>query len=103
MLYNYCDNMKIKDIRKGMNNVSAEGTITEISEVKEVETRYGTKNVANATLRDETGEIKLSLWDKQIDSVKVGEKISVSGAYVSEFRGELQLNIPRSGKIEKIK
>jgi len=32
--------------------------------------------------------------------VRVGDKVSVSGAYVTEFRETLQLNIPRSGKLE---
>jgi ssDNA-binding replication factor A large subunit len=35
-----------------------------------------------------------------IDQVSVGDKVKAEGAYVTEFRGHLQLNIPRSGKLE---
>ena len=42
----------------------------------------------------------MSLWENQIDRVSVGNEVSISGAYVTEFRNELQLNIPRSGKLE---
>lgn len=95
--------MKIKDIRAGMSNVSVEGKITEISETRDVQTKYGRRSVADATLEDETGSVSLSLWEDQIDSVSVGDKVSISGAFVTQFRNKLQLNIPRSGKIEVLK
>ncbi len=92
--------MKISEIQRGMSNISVEGKILDISEVREVNTRYGKRNVADAMVEDDSGEIKISLWENQITSVRVGDKISVSGAYVTEFRDVLQLNIPRSGKLE---
>jgi len=39
----------------------------------------------------------------QIEKSNVGDKVKISGAYVTEFRGELQLNIPKKGRIETIK
>ena len=92
--------MKISEIQRGMSNISVEGKILDISEVREVNTRYGKRNVADAIVEDDSGQIKISLWENQITSVRVGDKISVSGAYVTEFRDVLQLNIPRSGKLE---
>ncbi len=92
--------MKISEVQKGMSNISIEGKVIDISEAREVNTRYGKKSVADALIEDDSGEIKLSLWQDQITSVKVGDKISVSGAYVTEFRSTMQLNIPRSGKLE---
>lgn len=92
--------MKISEIQRGMSNISVEGKILDISEVREVNTRYGKRNVADAMIEDDGGEIKISLWEDQITSVRVGDKISISGAYVTEFRDVLQLNIPRSGKLE---
>ena len=92
--------MKIDEIKYGMSGVIIEGEITEKSEPRTVNTRYGQRSVADATLEDETGTIKLSLWEDQIDRVKIGDKVSINGAYVTEFRNELQLNIPRSGKLE---
>jgi replication factor A1 len=95
--------MKIKEIKSGMSNVSVEGKITEISDTRDVQTKYGRRTVADATLEDETGSISLSLWEEQIDSVSVGDKVSISGAFVTQFRDKLQLSIPRSGKIEVLK
>ncbi len=92
--------MKIAEIQRGMSNVSVEGKIIDISETREVNTRYGKRSVADAMLEDDSGQIKLTLWENQITSVRVGDKITVSGAYITEFRDVLQLSIPRSGKLE---
>jgi replication factor A1 len=86
-----------------MSNVSVEGKIVEISETRDVQTKYGKRSVADATLEDETGSIGLSLWEDQIDSVSVGDKVLISGAFVTQFRDKLRLSIPRSGKIEVLK
>jgi ssDNA-binding replication factor A large subunit len=95
--------MKISDIVAGMSNVSVEAKVVEISESRDVQTRYGPRTVADATLEDETGQISVSLWEKQINSVAVGDRVRVVGAYVTKFRDKLQLNIPKSGRLEVLK
>jgi replication factor A1 len=95
--------MKIGDIVAGMSNVSVEAKVISISESRDVQTRYGPRTVADAIIEDETGQIILSLWEKQISSVAVGDKIRVIGAYVTKFRDKLQLNIPKSGRLEVLK
>jgi len=95
--------MKIGEIRSGMSNVTVEGKIIDISEARDVQTKYGKRSVADAILEDESGQISVSLWENQITSVSVGDKIVVSGAYVTEFRDRLQLSVPRSGKLEVLK
>ncbi len=92
--------MKISEIQKGMSNVSVKGEVLDVSDQREVNTRYGKKKVASAVIEDDSGEIKLTLWEDQINDVKVGDNISITGAYVTEFKNVLQLNIPRSGKME---
>jgi replication factor A1 len=92
--------MKINEIKRGMSDITVEGKIVDKSEPRRVSTRYGPRSVADATLQDETGSIKLSLWEEKIDSVNIGDKVKIGSAYVTEFRNELQLSIPRSGKLE---
>ena len=94
--------MKIADIKLGMSGINVEAKIAEIGESRDVNTKYGVKSVADAILEDETGTIKLSLWETQIEEVSVGDKIVVHGAYVTQFRNVLQLSIPKSGKLEKL-
>lgn len=92
--------MKINEIKRGISNIETTGKIIDISEHRDVNTRYGRKKVADAMIEDDTGQIKLTLWEGQIETVKIGDKVHVVGAYVTEFRDVLQLNIPKSGKLE---
>jgi len=94
--------MKINEIKRGMSNISIQAKVIDISDKRDVQTKYGVRSVADATLEDETGQIGLSLWENQINAVAVGNTVSVAGAYVTEFRDKLQLSIPRTGKLEVV-
>jgi len=96
--------MKIRDLRSGMRSVNVTGKIVEISPPREVRSRYGntTHRVATATLQDDTGIIKLALWNKQIDEVNVNDTIQIENGYVTSFRGEIQLNVGKYGKLSVV-
>jgi len=51
-------------------------------------------------LEDDSGQITLSLWEEKIDQVRVGDVLTIEGGYITEFRDKMQLNLPRSGKME---
>jgi len=93
--------MKIKDLKEGMRRVDIVAKVLNISEPREVRSRYGsqTYRVATATIGDDTGTIKLALWNEQIDQVNVDDTISIENGYVKSFRGEIQLNVGRYGKL----
>ena len=95
--------MKINEIKRGMSNITLQAKVVDISEARQVQTKFGVRSVADATLEDETGQISLTLWEANINSVKVGDTINISGGYTTEFRDKLQLNIPRMGKLEIVK
>jgi replication factor A1 len=93
--------MNVKDLRDGMRRVDAEGEIAEMADPRTVNLRTGDQaRVADCMLKDESGQIKLSLWDDQIDMVKQGSKIRVTNGYTNSFRGELRLNVGKYGKLE---
>jgi replication factor A1 len=94
--------MKIADVKAGMSGISVVAKLVDKSEPREVMTRYGRRRVADAVLEDETGQIGLSLWGPQIGKVRVGDKVSIEGAFVRTFRDRLILNIPTSGKLEVV-
>ena len=91
--------MKIRELHNGMKNVSIEAKVVEKSEPREVTSRFTdeTYKVATAIIADETGTIKLTLWNDQINQVNINEKIKVEKGYVTSFRGEIQLNIGKYG------
>jgi replication factor A1 len=93
--------LKINDLRNGMKRVSIEAKVTEKSDAREVQSRFKnqTYRVADAIIADETGSIKLTLWNEQIEQVSVNDVIKVENGYVTSFRGEIQLNVGRYGKL----
>ena len=91
--------MNISELTVGMKDVTITAKVAEKSEPREVQTRFGRRLVADVMVKDTTGSIKLSLWEKQIDAVKEDDEIEVVGAYVTEWRGSLQLAIPKTGKL----
>jgi ssDNA-binding replication factor A large subunit len=93
--------MNIRDLRDGMRRVDAEGEIVEIAEPRNVNLKSGDEaRVADCQMKDDSGQIKLSLWDDQIDMVKQGSKVRITNGYTNSFRGELRLNVGKYGKLE---
>ena len=95
--------LSIKDLRIGMRQISLKAKVMEIPKSKLVFTRYGEyANVANALIADETGTIRLCLWNEQISSISTGDSIRIDNARTSMFRGEKQLYIGKNGSLSNI-
>jgi replication factor A1 len=84
-----------------MKRVSVEGRVVEKGDTHEVRSKYKdeTYRIADAMVADETGSIKLTLWNEQIDQVDVDNIIRIENGYVTSFRGEIQLNVGKFGKM----
>jgi replication factor A1 len=95
---------QIKDLRIGMKKVSLKAEVIEIAKPMLVFTRFGNyATVTNALIADKTGQIKLCLWNEQIDSISIGETIQIENASISTFRGERQLRIGKKGILHSVK
>jgi len=94
---------QIKDLRIGMKKVSLKAEVIEIAKPMLVFTRFGNyATVTNALIADKTGQIKLCLWNEQIDSISIGETIQIENASISTFRGERQLRIGKKGILRSV-
>lgn len=93
--------MNVADLRNGMKRVSVEAAVIEKATPRQVMSRFGdeTYTVCDVMVGDDTGKIKLALWNEQIAQVKVGDKIKVENGYVTSFKGEIQLNVGKFGKM----
>lgn len=93
---------RVGDLRTGMKRVILKAKVLEIAKPSLVFTKYGNyAKVANASIADETGTIKLCLWNEQINSISVGDTVQVENANVSMFRGERQLRIGKHGTLHR--
>ena len=94
--------MKISEIKANQGNIEVEGVIKEVGETR-VFSKYGKDlKVANAIFSDDSGNIKLTLWNDDITRFKDGDKIKITNGYASEFQGEKQLTSGKFGRIEKL-
>lgn len=92
--------MKISELKAGMQSVDIEGKVDSKEEPREVQTKYGPNRVSSAMIKDDSGSIKLTLWGKQIDEIKEGDKISLASGYTTEWNGEVQVNVGRNGELK---
>jgi len=95
--------LQIRDLRSGMAQVCLKAKVLEIPKPSLVYTRYGNyASVANALIADETGTIRLCLWNEQIQSISTGDTIQIENARASTFKGQRQLNIGRKGFLSSV-
>jgi replication factor A1 len=71
------------------------------SEPKQIITGSGIEHeILEADVEDETGKIKLVLWDDRVIPLKVGDVVQVRNGFVSSFKGEWRINVGKSGEVE---
>src|SRR3989338_2665758 len=90
----------IIDLQARQGNVEVVGVVIEKEDSREFNKFGKTGKVANAVLKDETGKIKLTLWNDDVDKISVGDKIHIKNGYVNEWQGEKQLTTGRLGSME---
>ncbi len=92
--------LQIQDLRHGMKKVNLEAQVLEAPEPSPVYTRYGNNAVVtNAWIADETGKVKLCLWNEQTKFISVGNIIQIKNASVSTYKGERQLRLGKNGTV----
>lgn len=93
----------IQDLRAGMNHVNLKAKVLEVTQPRQVFTRYGNyASLAKAVIADGTGKIKLCLWNDQIDAVSAGATVQIENARTSTFKGERQLSLGKAGTVSNI-
>ncbi len=92
--------MQIKDLKPKMGSVDIIADVIDVGETREFQKFGKAGKVATAIAKDETGDIKLTLWNEDIEKVKAGDKVHLTNGYVNEWQGEMQLTTGRMGKLE---
>ncbi|MGB5101474.1 MAG: OB-fold nucleic acid binding domain-containing protein [Methanothrix sp.] len=98
---------KIGSIRPETGNVTFTGRVLAVSEIREFPRSDGsTGRVANLTLADETGSVRVALWDETVELVrsgdlKVDQCLKVRGLAKEGYAGT-EVSLGRSGGIEEV-
>jgi len=101
--------LKIKDLVNGMRNISIKGRIIQISDTREFERKDGKKGrVCNLIITDGTGEVRIPLWDKQVNmldegKLNTGNVIQIKNAFARDnVFGGIEVRLSRLSRVEKI-
>lgn len=90
----------VQDLRHGMKKVNLEAEVLETLAPSRVYTQYGNSaTVTNALIGDETGKVKLCLWNEQASIVNIGDRVQIKNASVSTYKGEKQLRLGKTGTV----
>jgi len=87
---------QIDNLRCGMKGIDVTAKIIEVPPIQPVITRWGSEcSVSNVTVADDSGSIRLSLWNHRARKVHVGDEVKLTNCYVARYAGQLQLRLRR--------
>lgn len=95
---------QIKDLSPRSRHVDIVVHVTSLSPERRVVSRRDRRahRVAEAVVEDDTGAIRLTLWDDDIDVVRVGDTVRVRNGYVKRFKGSMRLKVGQRGALEAV-
>ena len=100
------DDSAIEALSMGQSDVTLQGLVLGTDSIRTFDRDDGsTGRVANLTLGDETGRIRVTLWDEQADraeELEAGTAVEIVDGYVREREGDLELHVGDRGAVEEI-
>ncbi|MGP8337861.1 MAG: OB-fold nucleic acid binding domain-containing protein [Methanosarcinaceae archaeon] len=101
------NSQKIIDIKDGMGDINLCGRVVDISDVRTFSRKDGTEGrVCNIRIGDETGKIRVTLWDNKTDFTKdidFDDSIEIINGYAREnnFNQQVEIQVSNHGVIKK--
>jgi replication factor A1 len=100
------DAYDVTDLRMGLSDVTLRGRVLGTEEARTFERDDGSEGrVANLLLGDETGRVRVTLWDERADraaELAAGEAVEVVDGYVREREDRLELHVGSQGAVENV-
>ena len=94
--------MKVNEVKAKQAVPEIELEVVSKGEVRDFATERASGKVCSAAGKDDTGEIKLSLWNEQCDEINEGDKVKIENGWCGEYQGEKQLSTGKFGKLTKL-
>jgi len=96
----------IDSLSLGQSDVSVRGLVLDTGTIRTFDRDDGSEGkVSNLSLGDETGRIRVTLWDEQADratELEAGTAVEVIDGYVKERDGNLELHVGDRGAVEVV-
>lgn len=101
-LFEIGEKLQIKNILAGMRNVDVIGKILQKYELREFQTEKHSGKVSNMLIGDETGTIRVVMWNKQaelINQLNEGDIVKIRGGYVRDNNGRNEVHLSEMSKL----
>ncbi|AQL42472.1 replication factor A [Halorientalis sp. IM1011] len=90
----------------GQSDVNVRGLVLDTESVRTFDRDDGSEGrVANLSIGDETGRIRVTMWDERADraeELSAGTAVEVVDGYVRERDGDLELHVGEHGAVEAV-
>ncbi|GAB3415151.1 single-stranded DNA binding protein [Haloparvum alkalitolerans] len=100
------DTYQVEDLTLGASDVDLVGKVLDTDSVRTFDRDDGSEGrVANLTVGDETGRVRITLWDGKADlaeEFEPGEVVEIVDGYVRERDGDLELHVGDRGSLERV-
>lgn len=100
------DGDSIEALTLGQSDVTLRGLVLGTDSIRTFSRDDGSEGrVANLTLGDETGRIRVTLWDERADRAEEldpGSAVEIVDGYVREREGDLELHVGDRGAVDEI-
>lgn len=89
---------KLKTLKKDLSDITVEVTIDFVGK-KNRGMSYGEEKYTPIMIKDDTAEMNLTIFGDPSDDLAAGMRLRITKCYVSEYKGNLQLNTTRKSEI----
>jgi ssDNA-binding replication factor A large subunit len=100
------DEYRVEDLSLGISDVNLTGEVLGTEDVRTFDRDDGSEGqVSNVVLGDETGRVRVTLWDDQADratELSQGQVVEVVDGYVRERDGSLELHVGDKGAVDVV-
>ena len=102
-LFEVSGKLQVQNILAGMRNVEVSGKVIRKYELRQFSTEKRSGKVASFLIADETGLIRVVLWNDQTDffeKFSEGDTVRIKGGYVRDNNGRKELHLREDSKLE---
>ncbi|MGQ4892119.1 MAG: single-stranded DNA-binding protein [Candidatus Njordarchaeia archaeon] len=93
--------VKIEELKPNRRRLNLKVKVLEIGEKKDIVSRNTGEmhRIVETLVGDETGTVKLTLWDDKVNSLEVGKTYELKNANTTIYQGGIRLNVGKYSEI----
>ena len=103
---NVLDIYRVEDLSLGLSDVTLRGKVLDTDPVRTFNRDDGSEGkVSNLSVGDETGRVRVTLWDERADradEIEVGANVEIVDGYTRDRDGDLELHVGSRGDVHEI-